>query len=248
MVRSTQTAFAEDSMRGSSSRLATAAAVVLGVSVLAVAGRLLPTIPSAPSPPTTAVGTVLDPPSASTTLPTLGALVPPVIGRTLAQARTAMRDAGLASGAEEQGAQAPNAVVVAQEPSVGERVPPNSPVGFRTMSDVWPNGTPRRLRLGRGPITAHYRVVVADPLYYPLTVAITMPPTVDFSIWLETSLSRRVPVLDSATASGRCRPVNQQSRCQVTFDALREEEAGVWTVGLAKRSARPATVRITVTF
>ena len=100
-------------MRGSSSRFATAAAVIVGVGVLAVAGRLLPSTPSAQSPRTTAVSTVLPGPSVSTTVPTLGALVPQVIGRTLAQARTAMRDAGLSSEAEEQDPQAPNAVVVA---------------------------------------------------------------------------------------------------------------------------------------
>jgi hypothetical protein len=174
--------------------------------------------------------------------------VPQVIGQTLAKARTAMRDAGLSGGAEEQDPQAPNAVVAAQEPSVGEWVPPNSPMGFRTRSDVWPNGAPRRLRLGRGPSTAQYRVIVADPMYYPLTVAITMPPTVDLRVWLETGPSRRVPVLDSANDSGRCRPASRQSRCQVTFDALHEEEPGVWIVGLAKRSAQPAAIRVTVTF
>jgi hypothetical protein len=57
-----------------------------------------------------------------------------------------------------------------------------------------------------------------------------------------------VPVLDSANASGRCRPVGGQSRCLIQFDALGAEEAGVWTVGLAKRSLPPAPIRITVTF
>jgi hypothetical protein len=120
--------------------------------------------------------------------------------------------------------------------------------GWPGTSDLWPNGTPRRLQLGHGPTTASYRVLVADPMYHPLTVAITMPPTVELRVWLETTLGRRVPVLDSTTASGRCRPVNHQSRCQVTLDALHEEEPGVWAVGLAKRSAQPATIRVTVTF
>ena len=235
-------------MRGSSSRLATAAAVVLGIGVLAVVGRLLPTTPGAQSPTTTTVTRVFPAPTATITIPTQGVRVPQVIGRTLAQARTAIRAAGLPSGAHERDPQASNAVVVGQEPPAGAWVPPNSPVGFRTRSDLWPNGTPRRLRLGHGPSTASYRVVVADPMYHPLTVAIIMPATVDLWAWLETRLGRRVPVLDTQSGSGRCRPVNRQSHCQVTLDALHEEEPGVWTIGLAKGSAQPAAIRVTVTF
>ncbi len=113
---------------------------------------------------------------------------------------------------------------------------------------MWPNGTPRRLQLGHGPTTASYRVLVADPMHHQLTVAITMPPAVDFTVWLETRLGRRVPVLDTEDGSGRCRPVNRQSRCQVTLDALQEEKAGIWAVRLAKRSTQPAVIRVTVTF
>jgi hypothetical protein len=248
MIRSLSTVSAEDSMGGSSSRLATAAAVVLGVGVLAVAGRLLPTTPSVQSPPTTAVIRVVTAPPASITVPTEGVLVPEVIGQTLAQARTVMRNAGLPSGAYERDPQVPNAVVVAQEPTSGAWVPPNSPVGFRTRSDVWPNGTPRRLQLSRGPTTASYRVVVADPMYHQLTVVIAMPPTVKMRVWLETRLGRRVAVLDTEDRSGRCRPVNRQSRRQVTLEGLHEEAPGVWAVGLAKRSIPPAVIRVTVTF
>jgi hypothetical protein len=248
MVRSLSTASAEDNMRRSSSRLATAAAVVLGVGVLAVVGRLLPTTPSAQSPPTTAAISVVAAPLASTTVPALGVLVPEVIGQTLAQARTAMRNASLGSGGHERDPQAPNAVVVAQEPPSGAWVPPNSPVGFRTRSDVWPNGTPRRLQLGRGPTTASYRVLVADPMYHQLTVAITMPPTVELRVWLETTLGRRVPVVDTEDGLGRCWPGNRQFRCRVTLDALHEEKPGVWAVDLAKRSTQPAAIRVTVTF
>jgi PASTA domain-containing protein len=175
-------------------------------------------------------------------------LVPEVIGRTLAQARTVMRNLGLPSGADERDPQAPDAVVVAQEPPSGAWVPPNSPVGFRTRSDLWPNGTPRRLQLGNGPTTVSYRVLVADPMYHQLTVAITMPPTVELRVWLETRLGRRVSVLDTEDGSGRCRRVIQQSRCQVTLDSLHEEKPGVWAVGLAKRSTQPAAIRVTVTF
>jgi PASTA domain-containing protein len=231
-------------MRRSSSRLATAAAVVLGVGVLVVAGRLLPTVPSAQSSSTTAVEVAA--PSSSTST-ALGILVPQVSGQTLAQARTAMRHAGLSSGAGDQDPQAPYAVVVAQEPPAGARVPPNSPVSFRTRSDAWPNSSPRRLRLGRGPTTAHYRIVAADPMHDPLTVEMTMPRSVNLRVWLQTGLGRRI-VLEDTNGSSSCRPVNRQSRCMVAFAALGGEEPGIWTVGVAKRSAQPAAIRVTVTF
>ena len=158
-----------------------------------------------------------------------------------------MRHAGLPSGAVDQAPQAPNAVVIAQEPPAGARVPPNSPVGFRTRSDVWPNSTPRRLRLGRGPTTAHYRVVAADPMHDPLTVEMTMPRSVDLQVWLQTGRGRRI-VLDDTNGSSSCRPVNRRARCMVAFAALGGEEAGIWTVGVAKRSAQPAAIGVTVTF
>lgn len=113
---------------------------------------------------------------------------------------------------------------------------------------MWPNGATRRLWLGRGPTTAHYRVVVADAMNGPLTVAMTMPGTVDLRVWLETGPSRRVPVLDSANGSRSCRPVNRQSRCLVEFNVLGGKEPGVWTVGLAKRSTQAAAIRVAVTF
>jgi hypothetical protein len=34
----------------------------------------------------------------------------------------------------------------------------------------------------------------------------------------------------------------------VAFAALGGEEAGIWTVGVAKRSAQPAAIGVTVTF
>ena len=233
-------------MRGASGRLATAAAVVLGVAVLAVAGRLLPTAPSR-SPATTAVSSVVAAPSVTSSSSTLGVLVPRVIGQTLAQAKAAMRDAGLSGGAVEQDAQAPDAVVVAQEPPFGVRVPPKSPVGFRTRTDLWPNGTPRRLRLGRGPTTAAYQVVAADPKHDSLTVAIITPRTVDLRVWLETKLGRRV-IVQSTNDLPSCQPVEGQVRCVVAFASLGGEEPGVWAVGLTERSAQPAAMRVTVTF
>ena len=97
-------------------------------------------------------------------------------------------------------------------------------------------------------IAASYRVLVADPMYHQLTVAITMPPTVELRVWLETTLGRRVPVVDTEDGLGRCWPGNRQFRCRVTLDALHEEKPGVWAVGLAKRSTQPAAIRVTVTF
>ena len=247
--RGTAAASAGGSMGGSSSRLATATAVALGLGVLVVAGRLLSTGPSARPPATTAVSSVVTAPAApSSASTTRGVLVPQAIGRTLAQATTVMRATGLPSGASDRDPQASSAVVVAQEPPAGLRVPPNSPVGFRTRSDVWPNGTPRRLRLGRGPTTATYRVVAADPVRASLTVVMTMPPAVELQVWLETGPSRSVPVLDTTIDSRSCRPANRRSRCLVRFAALEAEEPGVWIVSLAKRSARAAAIQVTVTF
>jgi hypothetical protein len=248
MVLAITAVSAGGSMGGSSSRLVTAAAAALGLGVLVVAGRLLPTAPSVRPTATTVTSVVTAPPVPSTTSTTGGVLVPQAIGRTLAQATTVMRAAGLPSGAIDGDPQAPSAVVVAQEPPAGVWVPPNSPVGFRTRSDVWPNATLRRLRLGRGPATATYRVVAADPLNDPLTVVVTMPSTVDLQVWLETGPNRRVPVLDSTDDSRSCRPANRQSRCVVRFAALQAEEPGVWTVSLAKDSLLAAAIQVTVTF
>lgn len=236
------------SMRGSSSRL-TIAAVAVGLGVLVLAGRLLPSGPSARPPATTAVRSVVTAPlAASIASTTGGVLVPQAIGRRLAQAMTVMAAAGLPSGAHDRDPQAPSAVVVAQEPPAGVRVPPHSPVGFRTRSDVWPNGTPRRLQLGRGPTTATYRVAAADPMHDTLTVVIARPPTAKLQVWLETGPSRRVPVLDTTHDSGSCRPATRQFRCVVRFAALEAEEPGVWTVSLAKDSSLAAAIQVTVTF
>jgi hypothetical protein len=249
MVGGTAAASAGGSMGRSSSRLATAAAVALGLGVLVVAGQLLPTRPSARPPATTAPSSVVTAsPPPSTTSTTGGVLVPQAVGRTLAQAMTVMRAADLPSAASDQDPQAPSAVVVAQEPPAGVQVPPHSPVGFRTRSDVWPNATPRRLRLGRSPTTATYRIAAADPMHDPLTVVVTMPPAVELQVWLETGPSRRVPILDTIDDSRSCRPANQQLRCVVRFAALEAEEPGVWTVGLAKGSSRATAIQVTVSF
>jgi PASTA domain len=232
-------------MRGPASRLVTAAAVVVGLAVLVVAGRLLPVRPDAGSPAATTGGVAV----VGTSIPRAQVLVPQVVGRTLADARTVMRKAGLPSDAVDMDSQAPGAVVVAQEPPAAIRVPPGSPIGFRTRSDVWPNGVPRRLRLGRGPTTATYRIVAADPLHDALMVSATLPRTVEARVWLEPGnrYTRRT-VLGTGAAPGSCRPAGHARRCQVQFAAPSGETPGVWTVGVATRSTRAATVQVTVEF
>ena len=236
-------------MRWPSSRLATAAAVVVGLGRRALAGRLLPLEPGeAPPASSTTTSSLFTGPPATETIPTEGTLVPQALGRTLASARAVMRRAGLQGEAVDRDPRGPGAVVVGQDPSAGTRVPPGSPVGFRTRTDVWPNATPRRLRLGQGRATATYRVVAADPVHDPLTLTVTMPRTVELRMWLETGDGQRLRVLDTAADPGLCRPAGGQRRCQVLFEALAAEPPGVWTVGLAKRSPAAAAVRVTVTF
>jgi len=235
-------------MRGPSSRLATAAAVVLGVGVLALAGRLLPLSPGAPPPASsTTTSSLFTGPPATETIQTAGALVPQAMGRALAQARAVMRQAGLAGDAVDRDPRGPGAVVVGQDPPAGARVPPGSPVGLRTRTDVWPNGAPRRLRLGQGATTAAYRVVAADPVHDALEIVLTMPRGAELQLWLGTGASPRV-LIGSGRDLRDCRPAGGQTRCQVTFAAMAAEPPGVWTVGLAKRSPGAVTVRVTVTF
>jgi hypothetical protein len=244
MIRNHQIASIEDSMRGSSSRLATAAAVVLGVGVLAVVGHLLPVTPSARSPATGPT-----PAPAIRTAPgnTRGYGVPGVLGRTLAQAEQVLHTGGLRGAAIEGDPQGSSTVVVAQQPPAGAIVPPGSAVGLRTRTDIWPNGTSYQMRLWPGPATASYRIVAADPAHEALTVVVTMSPAVDLRIWLHTRQARRVMV-DITAGLESCRPVNRSVRCLFAFGALGGEEPGVWTVGVAKRSARPAAIQVKITF
>jgi PASTA domain len=160
MVRSTVAMHAGDSMRVSSSRAATAAALIAGLAVLVLAGRLLPTTPSAhrPATPTSAgvpAGTVRIIPLRDVPTSTIvgGVRVPDAIGHTLARATSVMRTASLQGVATEHDPQPPAAVVVSQEPPAGVLVPPGSVVGFRTRTDVQANHAPRRLRLPHGPTT-----------------------------------------------------------------------------------------------
>jgi hypothetical protein len=215
-----------------SGRLATAAAVGVGVAVLAVAGRLLPATPTVRPPPTTAATAV-------------GVLVPRVVGRTLGKATEAMRRAGLPSGAGGIDPQAPGAVVVAQEPPAGFRVPLGSRVELRTRTDVWPNAMPNRLRLGTGRTDADYRVVAADPARDLFSLVLTLPSSADLRVWLQIGTGRRV-LLEHTNEVGTCRARGGQTRCSLSFEGPLGEEPGVWMVGVAKRSTPAATIRITV--
>jgi hypothetical protein len=232
-------------MRSPTSRLMTASAVVVGLAVLAVAGRLLPIRSDPGSPAVTTGGAAV----VSTSIPREQVLVPQVVGRTLAKAREVMRRAGLLSDAVDMDSQAPGAVVVAQEPPAGILVPSGSPIGFRTRTDVLPNGVPRRLRLGGGPTTTTYRIVAADPTHDALTVTSTLPRTVEVRVWLEPGSGySRLPVLDTGAAPASCRSAGDARRCQITFAARGDAPTGVWTVGVATRSTRKVTVQVTVAF
>ena len=103
------------------------------------------------------------------------------------------------------------------------------------------------MRLWHGPATASYRIVAADPAHEALTVEVTMSPAVELRVWLHTRQARWLMVDITAGLEG-CRPVSRGVRCRFAFGALGGEEPGVWTVGVAKRSARPAAIQVKVTF
>ena len=233
-------------MRLTSGRLVTVAMLLVGLAVLAVAGRLLPSAPSTQRPATTAATGAASAPAIRTAPGnTRGYAVPDALGRTLAQAERVMRTAGLQGGADERDPQGRDAVVVAQEPPAGVLVPPGSAVGFRTRTGVQPNGVPRRLRLARGPTTAAYRIVAPDPATHQLTVAVIVPRATNIEVWLETGPGSRVPVLGSTRDATWCRPRHGKVRCGVRLGVPTE---GVWTASIAKRSSPPAAIEITVTF
>lgn len=246
-------------MRVSSSRAATTAALAAGLAVLVVAGRLLSTTPRAPRPAT--------PASASTTAQTVqtvplrdvptstmrGIRVPNAIGRTLAQATSVLHAAGLQGAAFERDPQISTAVVVAQEPPAGVLSPPGSVVGLRTRTDVQANGSPRRLRLGRGPTSWGYQLVAPDPARHQLTVVVTAPRGIDVQVWLQTGSGRRLQVFATSRDASSCHPTGRRSRCVVRFGALDGESPGLenpglWTATIAKRSSAPAVIQVTVTF
>jgi PASTA domain-containing protein len=229
------------SMRVTSGRVATAAMLLVGLAVLAVAGRLLPSVPSAQRPATTAATSA----PVIRTAPgnTRGYAVPDVLGRTLVQAERVMRTGGLHGAAHERDPQGDNAVVVAQEPPAWVLVPPGSVVGFRTRTGVQPYGAPRRLRLRAGPRNAAYRIVAPDPATHRLTLAVVAPQAADVEVWLERPNSR-LPVLASTRDAKWCRPSHGEVRCEVRLGIPAQ---GVWTASVAKGSALPAAIQLTVT-
>jgi hypothetical protein len=243
-------------MRVSSSRAATAA-LIAGLAVLVVVGRLLPTTPNVGRPATSATPTVAG--AAARTVLTIplrdvptstvrGVRVPNAIGQTLAKATSVMRAADLQGGAFQRDPQIGTAVVVAQEPPAGVLVPPGSVVGFRTRTDVEANGSPRRLRLGRGPTIWGYQVVAPDPARQRLIVVVTVPRASDVQVWLETGVGKRLPVLGVTRDTTSCHPTGGQSRCVVRFGALDGEDPGIWTATIVKQSSPPAAIQVTVTF
>jgi hypothetical protein len=213
MVGSTVAMHAGGSMRVSSSRAATAAALVAGLAVLVVAGWLLPTTPSLQRPATSIspgapAGTVRIIPLRDVPTSTVvgGVRVPNAIGHTLARATSLMRTVGLHGVAFERDPQISTAVVVSQEPPAGVLIPRGDVVGFRTRTDVQANGSPRRLRLGRGPTIWGYQVVAPDPARQRLTVVVAMPPAVKLQVWLATVSGRRVPILDTSSGAAPLPP------------------------------------------
>jgi len=228
-------------MRVTSGRAATAAMLLVGLAVLAVAGRLLPATPSAQRP--AATGTTSAPAIRTAPGNTRGYGVPDVLGRTLAQAERALRTGGLHGRAHERDPQGRTAVVVAQEPPAGVLVPPGTVVGVRTRTGVQPYGAPRQLRLGPGPTTAAYRIVAPDPAAHQLTVAVVAPRAADVEVRLETSSGSRLPVLASTRDARWCRPSQGKIRCEVRLGLPQ----GVWMVSVAKRTALPAAIEVTVT-
>jgi PASTA domain len=255
MVGSTVAMHAGGSMRQPSSRAAIAAAVVVGLAVLVVAGRLLPTIPSDSRPATSTsagvpVGTVRVIPLGVVPTSTVvgGVRVPNALGHTLARATRLLRTEGLRGVAAEHDPQLGSAVVVSQEPPAGVLVPRGDVVGFRTSTDVQANHTPRRLWLGRGPTTATYPVVAPDPARQRLTVGVVMPAAVVLRVWLATAGTRRLLILDTSSGTVPCHPTRGRSRCVVGVGALDGEDPGVWTATIDKQSSAAAAIQVTVTF
>jgi hypothetical protein len=227
-------------MRVASRRVATVAMVLVGLAVLAVAGRLVRTAPSAGGP-------AIPPATTATTLDRVG--VPDAFGQALAQAKTVMRAAGLQGVADDRDPQVPGAVVVVQEPAAGNLVPRDSVVWFRTRTDVQANGVVRRLRLGTGQTTTSYLLVAPDPPTHPLTVVVTMPGAAQAKVWLETEFGRRVLVVGGRQDPTNCKPTRGQVRCVVRFGVINAGgELGIWTARVAKHTSPPAVIEVTVRF
>jgi hypothetical protein len=238
-------------MRVPSSRAATAALLVAALGVLLVAGRLLAPAPSA-QPPFTS----------SAAITSVGAAIsqrvrlPDVVGQTLAQATTALDQLGLEGRQMSLGCvaldrdtrAATDAIVVTQNPHAGEWAPRSGVVAVCARTDVQPNNTPRRVRLGPGPATAAYVIVAPATATHQLTVLVTMPAAARVEVWLEPGSVRRLSVVAGARDAAACQPTGGRVHCRVAFGALDGEEPGPWVVRLVKRSAPPVDTEITVAF
>jgi hypothetical protein len=238
-------------MRVPSSRAATAAALVAALGVLLVAGRVLAPAPS------------LQPPSTSSAAPTsVGvsasqrARLPDVVGQTLTQAMTALDQLGLRGrqmnlacvALDRDTRAAADAIVVAQNPHAGEWAPRSGAVALCARTDVQPNNTPRRVRLGPGPASAAYLVVAPATATHQLTVLVVMPAAARVEVWLEPGSVRRLPVVAATRDATACRPTGGEVQCRVQFGALDSEEPGPWVVRVVKRSAPPVATEVTVAF
>ncbi len=126
--------------------------------------------------------------------------------------------------------------------------PPSGVVHVWVSTDVQPDNTPRRVRLGAGPATAAYPIAVPGTATHQLTVLVAMPAAASVAVWLEPRPDRRLPVVAGTPGATGCQPTGAQVHCRAVFAALDGEEPGVWWVRLAKRSVMPAGVQITVAF
>jgi hypothetical protein len=230
-------------MRVTSGRVATAAMLLVGLAVLAVVGRLLPSTPSAQRPATTAAtGTTSAPAIRTAPGNTRGYGVPDVLAGpwfrpsgccALGSARC--RHRGGPPGRQRR-----------------RRRPGAARLGGRAarecggVSDQDRRAALRRApsaAVGAGPRTAAYRIVAPDPATHQLTVAAVAPRAADIQMWLARS-SSRLPVLASTRDAKWCRPSHGRIRCEVRLGIPVE---GVWTASVAKRSALPAAIEVTIT-
>jgi hypothetical protein len=239
------------SMRVPSSRAATAAVLVAALGVLLVAGRLLAPAPSAQPPSTSSAA-----PTSVGASTSQRARLPDVVGQPLIQATTALDQLGLEGrqmnlacvALDRDNRAAADAIVVAQNPHAGEWAPRSGVVALCARTDVQPNNTPRRVRLGPGPVTAAYVIVAPATATHQLTMLVVMPAAARIEVWLEPGPVRRLPVVAGTRDASACQPTGGQVHCRVAFGALDSEEPGPWVVRLVKRSAPPVATEITVAF
>jgi hypothetical protein len=238
-------------MRVPSSRAATAALLIAALGVLLLAGRLLVPTSSAYPPSTSSAATTSVAASASQRV-----RLPDMVGQTLTQATSALDQLGLEGRQMNLECVAPDrdtraaadAIVVAQNPHAGEWAPRSGVVALCARTDVQPNNTPRRVRLGPGSVSAAYMIVAPAPATHELTVLVVMPAAARVEVWLEPGSVRRLPVVAGPGDAGACRPTGGQVHCRMAFGALDGEEPGPWVVRLVKRSASPVDIEVTVAF